>query len=220
MTNAALTTLESIREQIILGKLAPGSPLSEYQLAEQFGVSRTPVRDALRRLEGRGLVKFVPGSGAFVREFNPRDVVEIVEIRKPLESLVVRSLATNGVPDAVLDRWDAEIDRGIAAAESADLADALKIGRWFHEELIGMSSNGRLKNILAEFSDQIHLIEMVDIRSQVRESSIASMREHREIVMAIRHGDAEKVEQLMGDHLGRIGDSLLRTLLPGANIRL
>lgn len=220
MSNAALSTLEALREHILIGNLAPGSALSEYQLAEQFGVSRTPVRDALRRLEGRGLVRFVPGTGAFVRDLNARDVVEISEVRNPLESLAARAAATHGVPEELLDAWEAEIERGLSVSESGDLAEALRIGRWWHAQLIDQSPNERLKEILGQFSDQIHLIEMVDIRSREREGSLASMREHKDIVGAIRARDAEKVEHLMGDHLGRVGDSLLRRLLAGVNVGL
>lgn len=216
--SAASATLEALREQILLGTLAPGSPLSEYQLAEQFGVSRTPVRDALRRLEGRGLVRFVSGSGAFVREFTARDVVEISEIRIPLESLAARSAAANGVPGQVLDGWDEQTSRGEAAAEVGNLTEALAIGRVFHQELIENSANSRLKEILRQLSDQIHLVEMNDIRRQNRENSLVAMREHREMIAAIREQDPEKVGHLMGDHIGRIGDSLIRMLLPGMTI--
>jgi DNA-binding GntR family transcriptional regulator len=207
-----------LREMILTGELAPGTPLSEYQLVRSLSVSRTPIREALSRLQSVGLVRGVPHRGMFVRELGPRDVVEIFEIREQLEPFAVRRFIERGMDEAVLQRLEAEADEAPKLMAEGRYREGVILGSRLHDTLIAASGNTRLNEILAELGDQIWLLSMVGIRAPGRPEEAS--REHQELLALIRARDADGAEAYMRQHLRNEGRALLGALLPNGALSL
>lgn len=211
-TSAVAQAYTQLREQILSGQLSPGSPLSEYQLAKALSVSRTPVREALGRLQAVGLVRSVPQRGMFVNELGPQDVVEILEIREQLECLALRRLVENGVPEDMLKRWEEQTDAAVEAIAADQLPEALALGCQLHDELILAAGNSRMTEILGQLGEQIWLLGLVGIRAPGR--PVQAAHEHQDLLKLLRSGDADAVEAAMRQHLRNEGRVLLEASLP------
>lgn len=214
-TSAVAYAYAQLREDILRGELAPGTPLSEYQLAKALAVSRTPVREALGRLQAAGLVRNVPQRGMFVRELGAEDVIEILEIREQLECLAVHRVATRGVPDATLARWDETTGDAARLIAEGALPDALALGCQLHDEIVSLAGNGRLTDILGQLGEQIRLLGLVGIRVPGRPEE--SVRDHRQLLALLRERDVDGAVATMREHLRGEGQILLKALLPEAS---
>jgi len=211
-TSVVAQTYLELRRQILSGQLQPGEPLSEYQLAKALSVSRTPVREALARLRSAGLVRSVPQRGMFVSELRPGDVVEIMEIRERLESLVVRRVMDQGLSDEQLTSWEEQTRQARQLIIDGQLPEALAIGSSLHDQLIALAGNERLTEILAQLSEQVWLLSMVGIRAPGRPEK--ANEEHRVLLAHMRNGDADAAEAAMREHLRNEGRILLSATLP------
>ncbi len=207
-----------LRRQILSGQLQPGEPLSEYQLAKALNVSRTPVREALARLRSAGLVRSVPQRGMFVSELGPRDVIEIMEIRERLESLVVRRAMDQGLSGEQLTGWEEQTGQARQLIVDGRLPEALAIGSSLHDQLISLAGNERLAGILAQLSEQVWLLSMVGIRAPGRPEQ--ANEEHRVLLVHMRNGDADAAEAAMREHLRNEGRILLSATLPKGVVAL
>jgi DNA-binding GntR family transcriptional regulator len=206
-----------LREMILSGELAPGTPLSEYQLVRSLEVSRTPIREALSRLQSVGLVRGVPQRGMFVREMGPQDVVEIFEIREQLEPLAVRRFVEQGFDEALLAQLEREADEAPQLMAQGKLREGVILGSRLHDALIAAAGNSRLTEILAELGDQIWLLSMVGIHAPGRPQEAS--REHQELLALIRARDADAAADFMRQHLRNEGRALLGALLPNGALR-
>ncbi len=204
-----------LRERILSGELGPGSALSEYQLAKTLSVSRTPVREALGRLQAAGLVRNIPQRGMFVRELGAEDVIEILEIREMLECLAVQRIVARGVPDATLADWEGQTDEAAGLVAEGRLSEAFALGCQLHDEIVSLAGNGRLTDILGQLGDQIRLLGLVGIRVPGRPAE--SVREHRQLIALLRGRDATGAVATMREHLQGEGQILLKALLPSAS---
>jgi DNA-binding GntR family transcriptional regulator len=213
-TSAVAYAYEQLRERILTGELAPGTPLSEYQLAKALSVSRTPVREALGRLQSVGLVRNIPQRGMSVRELGAEDAIEIIEIREQLECLAVRRIAEQGLPEETLSRWESNTVRGEELYEEGKLSESFALGCQLHDEIVSMAGNGRLSEMLGQLGEQIRLLGVVGIRVPGRQEAAA--RDHMRLVALLREGDVEGAVDAMRDHLRGEGEILLKALLPSA----
>lgn len=196
---------EPLREQlsgrllglITSGEYVAGDHLPERQLAERFGVSRGPVRDAIRVLERDGWVSLRPGRGAFVRTLTDDEVDDLYEARMVVEAASARLAAirvpSTGCPE--LYATIAEAEELLAGAHRTDLLSELTIR--FHHQVSRMSGNG----FLIEFSDRMRTMSRRIVVPLVPRIAPAAWREHAAIANAIRTGDAQRAEDLMRDHL-------------------
>lgn len=141
---------ERLRDDIVNGVRGPGDRLVERDLADELGVSRVPVREALRDLVTEGLVVARPRSWAVVREFTARDLAELVEVREALELMTFRLAATRRTDAEAADLRRLAAD-GLAAAHSGDEATARRISAGFHQRAVEIAGNG----LLAEVEDQL-----------------------------------------------------------------
>jgi DNA-binding GntR family transcriptional regulator len=217
-TSAVTQAYLKLREMILSGELAPGTPLSEYQLVRSLEVSRTPIREALSRLQSVGLVRGVPQRGMFVRELGPQDVVEIFEIREQLEPLAVRRFIERGMDEALLVRLEQEANEAPQLMAQGKLREGVILGSRLHDELIAAAGNSRLTEILAELGDQIWLLSMVGIHAPGRPEEAS--REHQELLGLIRAKDADAAEEYMRQHLRNEGRALLGALMPNGALSL
>ncbi len=194
---------EWLEEAIIKGELAPETKLDEASLAKAFGISRGPVREAIRRLEGKKLVERVPHVGARVVAFSKHNLEEILYVREALEGMACR-LATERMSETEL-----------AALEDLLAGHAkqgpLKAGEYyfqrpgdydFHYRIIKGSGSEKLKQMLID--DLYHLLRIFRYQSSSRKGRAQeALKEHRGIVAAMRGRDADTAEKLMRKHLAR-----------------
>ena len=198
----------AISDAIVRGELPAGARISEAALASRFQIGRGPLREALRRLEGRRLVVVKPNAGARVVSLSARDVLELFEIREILE-IKACQLATERMLESeidelekLLDTHDRDPDSGRATSRTAKAPD-------FHTAIIRGSRSNQLINLLCgELSDLLRVYRVKSSGEAGRTE--AAFREHREIVQAMRDRDAERAAFLMGRHIRKARGNLLR----------
>lgn len=189
---------ESIEEEIATGKLLPGSRLDEVELATRFGVSRTPIREALRLLLGEGLVETRPQRGAVVAQVTPQRLIEMFEVMAELEAMCAR-LAARRMSDAELAAVEAahEACRGSAAARDADAY--FYANERFHYAIYAASHNNFLFEQAAALQRKLRPYRRLQLR--VRNRIQRSFDEHQAIVDALRSGTAEQLVTSVRNHV-------------------
>ena len=200
---------EAIREAILKGQLAPGERLMEIQLAEELGVSRTPVREAIRKLELEGLVLMVPRKGAYVASFSMKDVVEVFEIRGAVEGLSA-ALAAERITDQELEELERHLVKSSELINLADLEGMVEVDTGFHQILYQASRNQRLAQIINNLREQIQRFRQTSLSYPGRMRMALS--EHREIVDAISARDPELARKLAQDHIESAENSMMQVI--------
>lgn len=201
MTTLSDTLFQRTLGAIHSGELPPGAEVNEAVLAEQFGVSRGPVREAVRRLQGIGLVSREPYMRATVVSLTPAQVRELFEMREALEGMACR-LAAQRMSDADLDRFATDLDAARAARLAGRPSGARAADFDFHERIICGSGNARIAASLC--GDLYHLLRLYRRRSgAVRERGDEAHAEHWQILRALRARDGELAESLMRAHVAR-----------------
>ena len=200
--NAAELTLSelilpSLREAIIKRDLPPGTRLGEVQLSKRYGVSRTPVRQALQALEQEGLIVILPRAGAFVTRITKKDVDEIYELRAELEGFATRLAAER--LDRVGRAWMEEIQEQMrtALADSGVSSYADTIDQ-FHLTVLRLAGNSRIEKIYRDLMPSIRRLRRLALTR--RERPEQSLRQHLEIANRVLAGDLAAGD-LMHDHL-------------------
>jgi DNA-binding GntR family transcriptional regulator len=189
----------SLREAILNGYFESGEKLDQDRIAEELEVSRTPVREAMRRLESEGFVEVRPHYGAFIAMVSQRDIGEIYEVRGLLEAEVVRQV-TPLIPESVLGELDRTLAETEAQFEAGDSAKHFESDVYFHETIANFVENKLLKEVLDGLTNRISIVRRF---AQLRPGPhlAESFKEHRAILQAIRKRDSERAADLMGLHL-------------------
>ena len=177
---------ENLREAILEGKLKPGQRLMEVQLAEQLGVSRTPVREAIRKLELEGLVVMLPRKGAYVANMSLKDVIDVLEVRASLEGLSA-SLAAERISDIDLKRLKKIAEEFKESTINADIETLLKKDVEFHECIFKAANNKKLTQVINSLWEQVYRFRVTYISDY--DSSLSIVEEHKNILSAIEKGD-------------------------------
>ncbi len=207
---AAERAYRALRRQILEGVLPAGTMMLEGEIAAAFGLSRTPIRQALIRLADEGLIELRPRHGMRVRPISAEDMRDIYQVLTALEATAAGLCAARGVPPPELDA----LDEVVAAMEAALAAGDL--GRWaeadaaFHRRLVEASGNPRLAATAAGFSDLTHRARKATLRQ--RPPPAESNRDHRAVLAAIRARDPERAEAIHRAHRQRAGELLVRLL--------
>lgn len=188
----------AIKSAITSMTLKPGDACMESAIASELGISKTPVRSALDRLDAEGLVETIPFKGTYVRPVSVRDVREILEARRGLEGLAVR-LWIERVPVEATRDLRALIDHAGASMQRGEVDDATEAIREFHAVLIRRAGNARLTAMYRSFSGQMARIR--NITGHIAGRVDASGREHLGIVEAIEAADVAAAEAACHTHL-------------------
>lgn len=187
--------LEALREAIVNGVLIPGERLMEIQLAEEMGVSRTPVREAIRKLELEGFVVMIPRKGAYVAGVSFKDVKDVFEIRAALEGLAA-GLAAEKITQEEIE----QMERALHYEREPDsLEEMVQSDTDFHALLYKASRNERLINILANLREQIERFRTTSLAVPGRPKT--AIQEHRAMVDAIARHDVEDAQSLAAAHI-------------------
>lgn len=201
----SVRAIERIRNEIINGVRPPGSRLVERELAEVLGISRLPIRDALRVLVTEGLVTPRPRSWATVREFTATDIADLLEVRGALETMAF-SLAARRANEAGLARLRKVLDEELVAAKALNFAEARHAGAEFHQVVVELSGNLLLVELQNSLASRLRwlLAQHDDL------SDMAS--EHERLYEAMTQRDVQKVHELVLRHLetsrGRVNHKL------------
>lgn len=194
---------------IMQGQLSPGERLLEVQLAEEMGVSRTPVREAIRRLELEGFVVMVPRKGAYVAGLSVNDVECVYEIRTALETLAVR-LAAQRMEDEDFQQLDELALAMQATWQEGNVDNWVALDAQFHELLYKFSRNERLVQMMSNIMEQLSRYRIISLANvEVRHNSLA---EHQEVIEALRRRDSAGAEAAAARHIENTKLSLLKML--------
>lgn len=190
---------DEIREMITTGQLAPGERLFEDRLAEQLGVSRNPVREAIRALEGTGLVEVVPRRGAYVAALDPEAGRQLLELRSVIEAYAAE-LAAVSREQRHLERMRQLLQDGRDATATNDVVRAAECHREFHLAIEDASRNDYLASVVGPLRSQTELIftTLVDSRG------VTSWDEHQRIYEAIERGDRDAARECTQQHMASV----------------
>lgn len=188
----------TLRKAILKGELTPGERLMEKQLAEKMGVSRTPIREAIRKLELEGLVVMIPRKGAEVAMITEQDIKDVLEVRAALEGLAV-SIACQKMTEEERRKLCLVSDEFTVAAKELDVEVVIKKDVEFHDSIYSATQNEKLIQIINNLREQIYRFRVEYIR-QMKDFS-AIVKEHEEIVSAITNKKSDLAKDIAIRHI-------------------
>ncbi len=191
---------EALRQMVLTGELRPGDRVIENRLTEQLGVSRPPLREAMRVLEQEGLIVQVPRKGAVVAPVTPHDIYEIVSLREEIEQIAVRL----GVPARSRERLDrlrhafADLE---AAAEEDGAPRVVESSFAFHLAIVGLAGHRRLEDVYRSLSLQMRMCMAMNRRARAEiETAREDAARHRPLMELVEAGDTEAMAHALAHH--------------------
>jgi DNA-binding GntR family transcriptional regulator len=203
------TLVNRLRDMIIEGELEPGTRLHEGHLGEQLGVSRTPLREAIKYLASEGLVELVPSRGAVVRQFGAKDIEDMLKVIATLEDLAGR-LACAAASDAEIAAVRAVHDEMIRAYAAGDRLHYYKLNQRIHTMIVALSGNAALIDIHATL--QMRLKRVRFIAHEGPGKWAAAVAEHEEMIAALEARDGAGLAEVLSRHLGNAWERVRATL--------
>jgi DNA-binding GntR family transcriptional regulator len=198
---------DKLKQAILKGTLAPGSRVVESRVANAMGISRTPVREAIHKLEREGLLHHDPKGGFFVKGLTRDDIEETFGIRSVLESYAAR-LAAIRHTEGDLKAIEEKLLAYETCLESGEMAALPKINTEFHNLLYGLSRSPRLVRMINDLRDRIYRFRLMILK--IGEMARLSNEDHRLMLKAIKARDADGVERLVREHILRGQDIVLK----------
>ena len=189
---------ETLREAILKGVLSPGQHLMEMQLAYQLGVSRTPVREAIRMLELEGLVNMIPRKGARVAAISEKSLCDVLEVRRALEELSVRLACTRMERDD-LEKLDSINQQFIRACQGDDVVQIARIDESFHAVIYEAADNAKLLQLLNQMQNQMYRYRIEYIKLKERRQIL--VEEHKKIIHSLARRDADAAAEAINTHI-------------------
>ena len=196
-------SLDTLREAILSGELKPGQALTEMDLSGQLGVSRAPIREALRILNSEGLVETIPYHGTTVRRLTTADIEELYGMRILLETYAMERVVQLGEP-ADVGRLRAIVDGMVRAGDDGDLKAVNALDRDFHDALIGMSRHTLLQSMWQMVAMKVRQVMALVNRRNTDLTQIA--RNHLPLLDAMEAGDVERASEYLREHIASAGD--------------
>ena len=200
---------ESLREAIITQMLKPGERLMEIELADEMGVSRTPVREAIRKLESEGYVVMIPRRGAYVAGLSIKDVNEVFEIRGALEGLAAELAAARATAEEI-EEMEKNLAQEAVHFESSDLLKTIEVDTRFHELIYKASRNGKLLGMIRDLREQVQRFRTTTLAVPGRLKF--ALDEHRKIVEAIASRDAVLARRAAVEHIESAENAMLEVI--------
>ena len=183
----------TLRQAILKGELKPGERLMEIALAERLGVSRTPIREAMRKLEQEGLVVMIPRRGAQVANITEKDLNDVLEVRITLENMAIEKACTNMTEEDVqeLEKVARDFERSTAEGDLVKMAEA---DVNFHETIYRAADKKRLMQVLNNLREQIYRYRVEYLKEDEARNRL--VKEHEKITQAIKARDVKKAQEL------------------------
>lgn len=208
--SSAERAYRALKDLILGNQLPAGSQLLEQEAAQRLGMSRTPVREAMIRLEQDGVVEIRPRHGMRVLPVSSRDMREIYEVLTALESAAAEIVARRGATPSELASLRAAVADMGAALDQDDLEGWAAADKRFHGLLVTLAGNERLQQMVSQLGEQAHRARVLTLR--LRPKPVNSIRDHARLVAAIARRDAEGARQIHHDHRTRAGEMLVDLL--------
>ena len=203
---------DQVKGMILRGEIPPGKRIIENEVADSMDISRTPVREAVHKLEAEGFLKPLPKGGYEVRGLTISDVEETFNIRSLLESFAAH-LAAVRHSDAELVQLEKKIDEFQRYLDRHDLKRLTQINTEFHELLYALSRSPRLIKMVHDLRDEIFLFRKVILNSE--DMARLSNKDHREIIEAINKRETKRAERLVRQHILRGKEFVLKEIRKG-----
>ncbi|HET7876416.1 MAG TPA: GntR family transcriptional regulator [Methylomirabilota bacterium] len=203
---------QSLREAILSGRLPAGARLRQMDLAARLGISRTPIRDALGRLEQEGLIELLPPGGVRVTPLNAEQAVELYDLREVLDGLAAR-LAAGRADQVALGRLERALARMAECVERGDPSPWFRAHVAFHEEIVRAANNRPLTRLSSVVRLSIRQFHPLLLKTERRLAD--AYREHRGIFEAIAARDAEAAERLARAHITNAKEIVLKVMAEG-----
>lgn len=200
----------TLRQAILKGELKPGERLMEITLANKLGVSRTPIREAIRKLELEGLVVMIPRKGAQVAKISAQELNDVLEVRLGLEELVICK-ACERITDEELDDLDREAKGFQDLLKSGDLMALAEQDVKFHDVIYNATHNRRLIQILSNLREQMYRFRMEYLKDEDARKNLSN--EHNEICKAIRSRDVELARNYICQHIDNQQKVIMQSLI-------
>lgn len=199
----------TLRQAILKGELKPGERLMEIALAQKLGVSRTPIREAMRKLELEGLVVMIPRRGAQVANITEKDLNDVLEVRIALENMATEKACTRMTEEEMGKLWLAakEFERLISDGNLVRLAEADVA---FHEIIYRASDNKRLNQVLNNLREQMYRYRVEYLKEE--ETRNLLVKEHEELTRAIRARDVAKAQEISFQHLENQRKAIIKSI--------
>ena len=200
---------QTLRQAILKGELQPGERLMEIKLAETLGVSRTPIREAIRKLELEGLVVMIPRKGAAVANITEKDTKDVLEVRRTLEMFAVE-VACDRITEEQLVQLKEAAKAFEASKGSMDLIRIAETDMYFHEIIYEATQNDRLVQMLNNLRENMYRYRIEYLKDPNYYDSLVG--EHREILEAIEAGDKQRARSCMESHINNQQRAVIRKI--------
>lgn len=188
----------TLRQAILRGELKPGERLMEIQLANKLGVSRTPIREAIRKLELEGLVLMIPRKGAEVADITEKSLRDVLEVRKALEELAVK-LTCDKIKDEEIEELKKAACKFKEALECGDVTEYAEADVKFHDIIYRTTDNERLIQLLFNLREQMYRYRVEYLKRE--DAHEVLLAEHEKIVETIEKRDKEQAMQVVCQHI-------------------
>ncbi len=198
-----------LKSMILDQNLKPGTKIYQEKLALDLGISRTPVREAINRLEKEGLVQIFPQRGAYVVQFTEKDVFELFLIRENLEGLAAR-LASQRMTQSSLAKLESCTQGFREPFGDKDVQRYAREDFKFHQSIVNLSDAQRLIQLVSSLHDHIRIYRLTT--RGVADKMKSSLAEHRQIIEALGKGDPEESDRCMRQHIRRVRDGVMENI--------
>lgn len=198
---------EELKRQIMVGEIAPGTRMMEVELADEMGVSRTPVREAIRKLEKEGLVSIEPRRGAYASDISIKDMVDVLEVRQDLEGMAA-ALASLRITEEEKEDLEKIVQEYTDAVESGNISEIIKYDEAFHKYIVSISGNKTLVQMVSQVQDLALRFRYIYYDDFTRFKN--QPLEHHRIVDAIFAADANKARIEAESHLSKLKEFVIK----------
>lgn len=188
----------TLRQAILKGELAPGERLMEIQLADRLGVSRTPIREAIRKLELEGLVLMIPRKGAEVAKISEKSLRDVLEVRRSLEELAIELACQRMLPDAVdeLEQRQEEFKNAVLNGNPMEIAETDEA---YHDVIYKGTCNDRLIQMINNLREQMYRYRLEYIKDKDKRQIL--LLEHDNILEAVKRRKVDEAKEAMREHI-------------------
>ena len=200
---------QTLRQAILREDLAPGERLMEIPLANKLGVSRTPLREAIRMLEQEGPVVMIPRRGAQVAGISEKSLRDVLEVRKSLEKLAVE-LACERMTEEDMKEMNRAEEAFSAAVHEGDALRIAETDEQFHDVIYNSTGNTKLVQLLNNLREQMYRYRLEHIKDE--KSRLSLLEEHQRMMTALRSRDVELAKKAAGEHIVNQENNVLRNL--------
>ncbi len=188
----------TLRQAILKGELAPGERLMEIQLAERLGVSRTPIREAIRKLELEGLVLMIPRKGAEVAKISEKSLRDVLEVRRSLEELAIE-LACQRMTSEAVEELEKKQEEFKEAVEQGNPMEIAETDEAYHDVIYKGTCNDRLVQMINNLREQMYRYRLEYIKDEDKRQIL--LLEHDNILRAVRQRKVQEAKEAMREHI-------------------